>query len=270
LDEDPPWRQFSTPENPILYEEPETEVVEQNAYEGDGSLEGWPVKKWKESGWNTKWGWFGEERDYYDPGNSHRGVDINSNLGGSNDLGAPVYATHDGIVVKEKKYVDHNNSAGTYIILQSKDNYLQTAYMHLDTSYVSKGDTISRGEKIGTVGGSGFQKKLGHAVHLHYEIREREGGEYKSIDPEKKRGVLKNAQDLIDFRGTNSEKAKYSMEIMSKQINEFKKKIKPVEDLVKEGLTSREIDSYYNNQMSTLKELQKSYNHHKNLYNKLK
>jgi murein DD-endopeptidase MepM/ murein hydrolase activator NlpD len=140
----------------------------------------WPVKKWKNAGWNTKAGWFGEKRKTH----THNGVDLNSNLGGSSDLGAPVYSTHDGKVSQVKVYTDHKNGGGTMVYIEAPDGSFRTVYMHLNTATVKAGDVIKEGQQIGTVGGTGFGKERGQAVHLHYEIHKKVDGEFEGIDPE--------------------------------------------------------------------------------------
>ena len=112
------------------------------------------VKKWKDAGWNTNAGWFGEQRATH----VHQGVDINSNLGGSSDLGAPVYSTHTGTVVSVKPYDTHNNSGGNMVTIQSPDGAFQTVYMHMNSITVKVGQEVAEGQQIGTVGGSGKGK----------------------------------------------------------------------------------------------------------------
>lgn len=55
---------------------------------------------------------------------------------------------------------------GNMILLRHQDKYM-TAYAHLGKSLVKKGDTVKRGQTIGTVGATGFVD----APQLHFEIR---------------------------------------------------------------------------------------------------
>ncbi len=77
--------------------------------------------------------------------------------------GDPVRAAENGKVV----YVGHEiEGYGTLILLRHQDQYM-TAYAHLDKALVKKGETIMRGQTIGTVGSTGFVDK----PQLHFEIR---------------------------------------------------------------------------------------------------
>lgn len=94
-----------------------------------------------------------------------RGQDFgwNNNYGGQ--YNTPVYAINDGVV----QYIDNNDSCGNYIWIKHEfDDYdMWSRYLHLkDNSIVVKeGQTVTRGQKIATMGGT-----YGYAVHLHYEL----------------------------------------------------------------------------------------------------
>ena len=94
-----------------------------------------------------------------------RGQDFgwNNNYGGQ--YNTPVYAINDGVV----QYIDSNDSCGNYIWIKHEfdDCDMWSRYLHLkDNSIVVKeGQTVSRGQKIATMGGT-----YGYAVHLHYEL----------------------------------------------------------------------------------------------------
>ena len=60
----------------------------------------------------------------------------------------------------------YSASAGNYIML-SHGGSVYTVYMHLSSMSVSKGDTVSRGDKIGAVGSTGYST----GPHLHFGIR---------------------------------------------------------------------------------------------------
>lgn len=53
------------------------------------------------------------------------------------------------------------------VILVKHDKGLMTVYAHLDEVLVKRGDVVSAGQKIGTVGKSGTVKE----PQLHFEIR---------------------------------------------------------------------------------------------------
>lgn len=85
----------------------------------------------------------------------HRGLDI------ANDLGTPIYATGDGVVVKsawDSKY-------GRYVKIKHAKGFY-TKYAHLNTSYVKPGTIVQSGQMIGEMGKTGVTT----GVHLHYEV----------------------------------------------------------------------------------------------------
>lgn len=109
----------------------------------------------------------------------HTGVDF------SVLAGKPVYAPGAGTVIfSGTKY----NGYGKHIIIDHGINGISTLYAHLSDVDVKEGQTVERGEMIGTVGSTGRST----APHLHYEIR-------------------------IDDKQVNP--AKYSMQIGASQYN---------------------------------------------------
>jgi hypothetical protein len=104
--------------------------------------------------------WFGVD---------HNGLDLGMTIG------VAIYATSDGIVgAADDSCImgdsDCNYNMGNYIkLLAAGDAGTWTAiYMHLDEVYVSPGDTVSRGDVIGTADNTGMST----GSHLHYEIRD--------------------------------------------------------------------------------------------------
>lgn len=85
--------------------------------------------------------------------------------------GTPVYASEDGVVTSNTGF-DKND--GKVVELAHQGNYV-TRYAHLENILVGRGQTVRRGQKIGTVGISGRS----YAPHLHYEVLR--NGEY--LDP---------------------------------------------------------------------------------------
>lgn len=94
----------------------------------------------------------------------HKGVDIAA------PEGTAVYACKSGITL----VTGTNDLYGNYIILQH-DNNTQSLYAHLHTVATEKGETVTRGTQIGTVGNTGMST----GAHLHFEIQS--GG--KAQDP---------------------------------------------------------------------------------------
>ncbi|MBF4694812.1 M23 family metallopeptidase [Fusibacter ferrireducens] len=87
---------------------------------------------------------------------SHKGIDL------ANASGTSVHAAGDGVVI----YAGWNGSFGNVIIIDHGYSY-KTVYGHLKEIKTSKGNTVTKGELIGTMGSSG--KSTG--THLHFEVR---------------------------------------------------------------------------------------------------
>ncbi len=76
--------------------------------------------------------------------------------------GSPILAAYSGKVVA----ADYSGSMGNYIMIDHGDN-LYTIYMHASALYVSKGQEVSKGDKIAAVGSTG--RSTGN--HLHFSVR---------------------------------------------------------------------------------------------------
>jgi len=85
----------------------------------------------------------------------HNGTDF------ATPIGTPILATGDGVVTR----VQNHPYAGLYIVIEHGQKY-RTRYLHLSKALVSKGQTVSRGQKIALSGNSGRST----GPHLHYEL----------------------------------------------------------------------------------------------------
>ena len=89
-------------------------------------------------------------------GRLHAGTDM------AGPVGTPIYASADGVVT-EAGWV-----SGYGRLIKIKHEFgVETRYGHLSAIKVSKGQRVSRGERIGDMGNSGRST----GPHLHYEIR---------------------------------------------------------------------------------------------------
>ena len=98
----------------------------------------------------------------------HAGIDI----GGG--MGARVRAARDGYVT----YAGYASGYGTLVVVShgtvgGRD--LSTAYAHLSVMTVREGQTVARGDRIGSIGDEGNSA----GPHLHFEVR-RDG---EPVDP---------------------------------------------------------------------------------------
>ncbi len=89
----------------------------------------------------------------------HNGVDIGA------PIGTPLLAAAAGTVLVAKGS-GYSGGYGKMVII-SHDNGTQTVYGHMNSVYVSTGQSVSQGEQIGESGNSG--KSTG--PHLHFEVR---------------------------------------------------------------------------------------------------
>lgn len=89
-------------------------------------------------------------------GAGHNGIDIGA------PTGTPVFATASGTVVSVGF---NNNSYGKWIVIRHDDGYF-SLYGHLSAQSVSNGQGVTRGQRIGSIGATGFAT----GPHLHFTI----------------------------------------------------------------------------------------------------
>ena len=87
----------------------------------------------------------------------HAGLDF---AGDTND---PIYATMSGKVIVAEF---NNGGLGNVIWIQHNDDNYFSAYAHLETFDVSAGDKVTKGQRIGGMGTTGYST----GVHLHFVI----------------------------------------------------------------------------------------------------
>jgi murein DD-endopeptidase MepM/ murein hydrolase activator NlpD len=100
-------------------------------------------------------------------GGHHTGDDLNGIGGMNTDLGDPVFAAGDGLVI----YAGEPSPGwGKIIVLAHRDSEakpIHTMYAHLHEIKAKLNSLVARGEVIGTVGtGNGY-----YPAHLHFEAR---------------------------------------------------------------------------------------------------
>ena len=86
----------------------------------------------------------------------HNGLDMAASSG------TPILAAYDGDVVA----ADYSSSMGNYIMINHGSG-LYTIYMHCSALYVSKGQSVSKGQNIAAVGST--VRSTG--PHLHFSVR---------------------------------------------------------------------------------------------------
>jgi len=98
----------------------------------------------------------------------HLGDDLNGIGGGNSDLGDPIYAAGDGLVVYA---ANASEGWGNVVIVQHRDaagHLFQTFYAHLKEIHVNVGDWTWRGRKLGLTGDANGR----YLAHLHLEWRD--------------------------------------------------------------------------------------------------
>jgi murein DD-endopeptidase MepM/ murein hydrolase activator NlpD len=100
----------------------------------------------------------------------HLGEDWDGVRGGDTDLGDPIYSVGDGIVVFSR---DVHLGWGNVLIVRHayRENgnvrHIDALYGHLNSMLVGRGQRVSRGQQIATMGTAHGQ----YDAHLHFEIR---------------------------------------------------------------------------------------------------
>lgn len=121
----------------------------------------WPVPAFYTVTSGVGWRW----------GSYHKGIDIAQ----PGIAGNPIVAANDGTVIKVANTCPHNygkysnccgNGYGRYVMIDHGGGYV-TLYAHMTNALVYEGQTVSRGETIGTIGSTGHST----GAHLHFEIR---------------------------------------------------------------------------------------------------
>ncbi len=90
-------------------------------------------------------------------GKVHEAIDI----AGSGE-GSPIFAAGSGTVVTART---NSGSLGTYVTINHGNGYY-TLYGHMHSRLVSEGQTVQKGQQIGTMGHTGFAT----GTHLHFGL----------------------------------------------------------------------------------------------------
>ena len=135
-------------------------------YVADLSYWAWPTSKpyTISSGYGYRWGSFHDAIDIYV---GHGSAIYAANNGTVESVGT-------GCVVGD---LNCNGKAGNNVIINHNVRGYYTAYMHMDKVYVRPGQTVSRGQKIGTMGNTGnvypipaYGSNSVAGTHLHFGV----------------------------------------------------------------------------------------------------
>ncbi len=125
----------------------------------DGGMFKWPAPSYTKI--TSEFGW--RVHPIFNVQKYHNGVDMAA------PAGSPILAAYDGTVAA----AGYSSSMGNYIYINHGSG-LVSIYMHASALYVSAGQTVSKGDKIGAVGSTGWST----GNHLHFGVRL--NGEYVS------------------------------------------------------------------------------------------
>jgi len=100
---------------------------------------------------------------------NHAGIDIGLSMNSN------VYSIADGTVIAVKNSYKPGGR-GKYIAIKH-GNGVYSLYQHLGSQSIAEGDTVKKGQLIGTSGNSGVNRTgVMYAVHLHVEVAHNGGG----------------------------------------------------------------------------------------------
>ena len=89
-------------------------------------------------------------------GTFHKGIDISGT-----GYGSPIFSIDNGVVYK----TGYGSNEGNYVIIKHSDT-LYSQYMHLSRIQCSTGQQVAKGQRIGSMGSTGFST----GTHLHLGI----------------------------------------------------------------------------------------------------
>ena len=95
---------------------------------------------------------------------------------------SPIYAANNGTVYKigtgcTPGYLACNGRQGNYVLINHNAGGYYTIYMHMNEIWVHEGDTVARGQQIGTMGNTGNVSPVPSSyspyagTHLHFGVR---------------------------------------------------------------------------------------------------
>lgn len=107
----------------------------------------------------------------------HAGIDLAA------PKGKPIHAPSDGVVTFAGQYPKNRSVAwwryGKLVVVRSGEHFV-SLFGHCDEVKVRRGQKVSRGDLLATVGDTGWSTN----PHLHYEVRRRdEQGNLRPVDP---------------------------------------------------------------------------------------
>lgn len=112
-----------------------------------------------------------------------KAIDLHAGIDLAAPVGKPIRAPADGVVVFAGRYPHRQSVAwwryGNLVVVRHGEEFI-TLYGHCDEVRARRGQRVSQGDLLATVGDTGWST----SPHLHYEVRRRgEDGSYRPVDP---------------------------------------------------------------------------------------
>jgi murein DD-endopeptidase MepM/ murein hydrolase activator NlpD len=145
----------------VVIREPVTQVTTKGRKYpsgGTGNITGQYVDTGLEWGWPTNSGYMITSGFAWRWGKHHDGIDISGTGEGS-----PIYAAGDGYVEFSGNGGPAGWEGGNNVIIRHNNNYY-TLYAHMRSLKVQTGQTVKKGQVIGTMGHTGYA----FGTHLHF------------------------------------------------------------------------------------------------------
>ncbi len=137
--------------------------------------------------------------DTTDDNDTHGGMDFNYTGGQGNGINTSQPVVNSP--VRGKVINDPLKSSYGAVIIKDNNGYTHRI-LHLHSFYVSKGDAVNPGQKIGTMGGRGPNGPSHYDKHVHYQIHNKDG---EKVDPEEFwKSTTDASNNLINIRNNNS------------------------------------------------------------------
>lgn len=124
----------------------------------------------------------------------HTGVDWNFG-GGNDDLGQPVHAVTDGVVLLARRMA---GTWGNMIVLYHPGPDVWTRYAHQNRMLVKPGQVVKVGQQIGEVGNSGSSARAPMSAHLHFDVFKQCPPSWNFF-PKDKALVMQHCIDPLEF-----------------------------------------------------------------------
>ncbi|WP_051304037.1 M23 family metallopeptidase [Calidithermus chliarophilus] len=130
----------------------------------------------------------------------HTGVDLNGpvqpRFGADSDLGQPVHAITDGEVVFAGPAGGNDQSWGNLVVIWHPGPAVWTRSAHLRDVLVRKGQCVSAGQQIGTVG-KGYNGRW--PAHLHFDVFKKKPVAWDDWPMHRRQYLLDHYVDPMEF-----------------------------------------------------------------------